>query len=287
MTAAGEDAAGGGDAAPVASRPVVRHDAGEWAVGADSVIGEAPVEIRLAGVPIAVLMRTPGNDRELALGFALTEGIVMRPDEVASVVPVAGDGSGDRWAIELAAGVRVDPEQFRRNLYTTSSCGVCGKASIDAVRIAAPPPVAGPVIDPDTLLALPRRMRDLQHGFDATGAAHAAAVFDATGTLLAAAEDVGRHNAVDKVIGRLAASRWPLGPVILVVSGRVSFEMVQKAAVAGIPVVAGVSGVSSLAADLGDELGLTVVGFLRGSSFNCYAGAQRFHPTPPSVPSTT
>ena len=177
--------------------------------------------------------------------------------------------------IVLAAGVKVDPEQFRRNMYTTSSCGVCGKASIDAVRIAAAPPPLGPSVSPDLLLAIPEQMRMVQPGFDATGAVHAAALFDSSGGLLASREDVGRHNAVDKLVGALARDRWPLGEVIMMVSGRVSFEMVQKAAVAGIPVVCGVSAASSLAADLGAELGITVVGFLRDDAFNVYSASHR------------
>ena len=171
--------------------------------------------------------------------------------------------------------VNVDPEQFRRNLYTSSSCGVCGKASIDALKVASPVPPAGPSLEPALVLELPGRMREVQATVDLTGGQHAAAVFDPDGRLLAVREDVGRHNAVDKVGGALAVRRWPLGETILLVSGRVSFEIVQKAAVAGIPVVGGVSAASSLAAELADELGLTVIGFLRDESFNVYAGAGR------------
>ncbi len=231
------------------------------------------MEIRLGGTPLAVLMRTPGNDAELAIGFALTEGIVLRPAEVAGVRRI--DPEGDRWELDLAAGVHVDPEQFRRNLYTTSSCGVCGKASIDAVRVAAPPVPEGPVVDAGVLLSLPAKMRNAQETFAATGGLHAAAAFNGAGELLAVREDVGRHNAVDKLVGALSRQRWPLGELVLLVSGRVSFEMVQKAAVAGIPIVAGVSAASSLAIDLADELGLTMLGFLREDGFNLYAGPQR------------
>ena len=241
----------------------------------DALVTEEPVEFRLHDVPIAVLMRTPGNDAELGIGFAITEGIVLGPHEVEDMRQRTSGDDGDRWDIVLAAGVTVDPEQFRRNTYTTSSCGVCGKASIDAVRIASPPLPRGPVIDPEVLLAIPDRMRATQPGFDATGGIHAAALFDAEGVLLATREDIGRHNAVDKLVGAMSSQRWPLGEVILMVSGRVSFEMVQKAAVAGIPIVGGVSAASSLAADLGDELGITVVGFLRDDAFNVYSGAAR------------
>jgi FdhD protein len=253
--------------------------AGDGTIGAqtdqDLLVTEAPVEFRLGDVPIAVLMRTPGDDAALGLGFAITEGIVLGPAEVDAVRRLSGDDQGDRWVIDLAPGVVVDPEQFRRNLYTTSSCGVCGKASIDAVRVAAPDLPPGPTVDPRTLLRLPELMYEAQAEFQRTGGLHAAAVVSPNGDFEDMAEDIGRHNAVDKVVGRVARSRWPIGESILLVSGRVSFEMVQKAGVAGIPVVCGVSAASSLAAELGDELGMTVVGFLRSGGFNVYAGAQR------------
>ncbi len=253
---------------------VVQVAGGARSTVADQVVAEAPLEIRLGEVPIAVLMRTPGHDPDLILGFALTEGIVLRPGEVAEVRPLP-DPEGNRWELVLAEGVTVDPEQFRRNLYTTSSCGVCGKASIDAVRVAAPTPPPGPVLEPATVLSLPPRMRQHQAAFEATGGLHAAALFSPGGELLMLREDVGRHNAVDKTVGAVARRSWPPGESVLMVSGRVSFEMVQKAAVAGIPVVCGISAASSLAVDLAEELGLTVVGFLRGDSFNVYAGDRR------------
>jgi FdhD protein len=245
-----------------------------WAA-ADQLVTEAPLEMRLGETPLAVLMRTPGEDADLLLGFALTEGIVLSPGEVAAIRPVPGDPEGNRWEIVLANGVRVDPEQFRRNLFTSSSCGVCGKASIDALKVAAPAPPPGPVLEVSAVLGLPAEMRAAQETFAATGGQHAAAIFDANGSVLSVREDIGRHNAVDKVIGALAATRWPLGEVVLLVSGRVSFEIVQKAAVAGIPMILGVSAASSLAVELADELGLTVIGFLRDASFNLYAGGQR------------
>jgi FdhD protein len=238
----------------------------------DQVVVEAPMEIRLGKVPIAVLMRTPGNEEDLILGFAITEGIVLGPQEVAAV---EGEGDGDRFRLVLTDGVVIDPEQFRRNTYTTSSCGVCGKASIDAVRIASPPLGEGPIIPIDLMLSLPDRLAEAQPAFAATGGLHAAAIFDQKGTLLAAAEDVGRHNATDKAIGVLARSRWPLGDVILMVSGRISFEITQKAAVAGISMVAGVSAASSLAVELAEDLGMTLIGFVRGTGLVAYAGASR------------
>ena len=256
-------------------RQITRTTAAGSQVESDQLVTEAPLEMRLGGTPLAVLMRTPGDDEDLPLGFAITEGIILSPGEVAEVVVVAGDPEKNRWEIVLADGVTIDPEQFRRNLYTSSSCGVCGKASIDALKVAAPEAPAGPTLTPGFVLSLPERMRAVQETFDVTGGQHAAALFDAGGEMLAVREDVGRHNAVDKVIGALAADRWPLGEVVLLVSGRVSFEIVQKAAVAGIPVVGGVSAASSLATELADELGLTVIGFLRDESFNVYAGEHR------------
>lgn len=236
---------------------------------------EAPLEMRLGDTALAVLMRTPGDEEDLVLGFAITEGIVLAPGEVADVRAVPGDPELNRWKLILAEGVRVDPEQFRRNLYSSSSCGVCGKASIDALKVASPEPPSGPQLEPSLVLALPGRMRRAQETFDLTGGQHAAAIFDGEGSLLAVREDIGRHNAVDKVIGALVRTRWPLGEVVLIVSGRVSFEIAQKAAVAGIPVVGGVSAASSLAVELAEELGLTLIGFLRDDSFNLYAGGRR------------
>ncbi|NNF87445.1 MAG: formate dehydrogenase accessory sulfurtransferase FdhD [Acidimicrobiia bacterium] len=256
-------------------RSITRTTLDGVSVDTDHLVTEAPLEMRLGMTPLAVLMRTPGHDADLLLGFAITEGIVLNPGEVAEVVPVAGDPEQNRWEIVLADGVTIDPEQFRRNLYTSSSCGVCGKASIDALKVAAPQPPAGPLLDPAVVLRLPAQMRSVQETFELTGGQHAAAIFDAGGELLAVREDVGRHNAVDKVIGAIATERWPIGEVVLLVSGRVSFEIVQKTAVAGIPVVGGVSAASSLAADTAEELGLTVIGFLRDESFNVYTGHAR------------
>lgn len=241
----------------------------------DVLTTEGPVEFRIDGVPIAVLMRTPGRDESLAIGFLITEGIILGPEEVTAVVPTVGSEDGDRYDVVLADGVHIDAEQFRRNVYASSSCGVCGKASIDAVLVASRTPPVGPVVTPRFLAMLPDRMRSVQDQFDLTGSIHAAALFDASGGLLASAEDVGRHNAVDKVIGEYATHSWPIGEVILAVSGRIGFEIAQKAAVAGISIVCGISGASSLAASLGEQSGVTVVGFLRGDSFSVYSGASR------------
>ena len=241
----------------------------------DIVVVEGPVEFRLNGVPIAVLMRSPGDDEALVRGFVLSESIVLHPHEFVTIEAVMPADEDDRWEIILADGVTVDAEQFRRNTYTTSSCGVCGKASIDAVRIAARMVAPGPELHAAMIMRLPDQMRAAQPEFDRTGAIHAAAAFSADGELLAVCEDVGRHNAVDKLIGELARDRWPLDGIVMMVSGRISFEIVQKAAVVGIPVICGVSAASSLAADLGAEMGMTVIGFLRGSGFNVYSGVDR------------
>lgn len=254
------------------SRPVVKIGP-DGRMEVDDVLAvERPLELRLDGVPLAVLMCSPGMEDELALGFCITEGILVAPDELAGVEPV---GVGDRFQLILAPGVEVDPERFRRNAYTTSSCGVCGKASIDAVRIAARSLPPGPLVSPSQIVALPELLRPGQEIFDLTGGLHGAGIFTADGEPLAMAEDVGRHNAVDKAIGSLAARQWPLGELIMVVSGRISFEITQKAGVAGIPVIVGVSAASSLAAELAEELGMTVIGFTRAGRFVIYSGAQR------------
>ena len=237
----------------------------------DVLAEEEPLELRIDDTPVAVLMRTPGLERELALGFCLTEGILLGPEEFTGIERL----DGDRYRIRLAEGVSVDPEQFRRNTYTTSSCGVCGKASIDSVLVAARPVPGGPVLDVADLSSLVRSLREIQPGFAATGGLHAAALRDPDGSLLGAAEDIGRHNAVDKAIGMAVGSRWPLGPSILVVSGRISFEIAQKAAVAGIPMVAGVSAASSLAVDLAEDLGMTLAGFVRDDRVVVYCGPER------------
>ncbi len=220
-------------------------------------------------------MRTGGSDEELGLGFAITEGIVLGPHEVVRIAKIMGTAEGDRYEIILADGVEVDPEQFRRNFFTSSSCGVCGKASIDAVRVAARVMPPGPTVDAIVITSYPDSLREGQTLFTDSGSIHAAGVFTPEGDTIAIFEDIGRHNAVDKVIGHLALTTWPIGDVVLFVSGRISFEMVQKAAVAGIAIVAGVSGASDLAVDLGEELNMTVVGFIRDQTFNVYCGSER------------
>lgn len=256
-------------------RPITRLGPDGQGSVDDALVVERPVEFRLSGVPVAVLMRSPGDDEDLARGFALSESIVLDPDEILRIERVGVGADDDRWEIVLRSGVTVDPEQFRRSTYTSSSCGVCGKASIDAVRIAARPLPPGPQLHRATIARLPEVMRRAQSEFEVTGGIHAAAGFTANGELVAIREDIGRHNAVDKLIGCLARDHWPLHEFVMMVSGRVSFEIVQKCAVVGIPMVCGVSAASSLAAELGEELGMTVVGFVRNGSCNVYCGADR------------
>ncbi len=260
---------------PTTSWSTVRYRGSERSEHADVLTTEGPVEFRIGGVPIAVLMRTPGRDTQLGMGFAITEGIVIGPHEIAAIEPVEGSAEGDRYDIRLADRVEIDPEQFRRNVFASSSCGVCGKASIDAVIVASRTPPTGPIVSPSFVTSLPHLMQASQQQFGLTGSLHAAAAFTQAGQLVTIEEDVGRHNAVDKVIGGLAISRWPIGEIVLMVSGRIGFEITQKAAVAGIPIVAGVSGASSLAAELGETTGVTVIGFVREDGFNVYSGSQR------------
>ncbi|ADI05849.1 formate dehydrogenase accessory protein [Streptomyces bingchenggensis BCW-1] len=267
-------------------RRVIRIRDGAVSTRPDTLVAEEPLEIRLGGKPLAITMRTPGDDFALAAGFLVSEGVLGRADELANIVYCAGateDGSNTYNVVDvkLAPGVPVPDITLERNVYTTSSCGLCGKASLDAVRTTARWPVGDdentPVrIDPETLASLPDRLRAAQRVFDRTGGLHAAALFTPEGELLDVREDVGRHNAVDKLVGRaLQQGLLPLSGAVLLVSGRASFELAQKAVMAGIPVLAAVSAPSSLAVDLAAETGLTLVGFLRGASMNVYAGEHR------------
>ncbi|QLE74701.1 formate dehydrogenase accessory sulfurtransferase FdhD [Streptomyces rectiverticillatus] len=286
-------------------RRVIRIRDGAVSARPDTLVAEEPLEIRLNGKPLAITMRTPGDDFALAAGFLVSEGVLGRTDELANIVycagatkevpvvtvgappAVAGAGAGagantyNVVDVRLAPGVPVPDVTLERNVYTTSSCGLCGKASLDAVRTTARHPLSdgpeGPMrLEPALLSSLPDRLREAQRVFDRTGGLHAAALFSADGELLDAREDVGRHNAVDKIVGRaLQQGLLPLSGTVLMVSGRASFELAQKAVMAGIPVLAAVSAPSSLAVDLAAETGLTLVGFLRGASMNVYAGEQR------------
>ncbi|QKW49049.1 formate dehydrogenase accessory sulfurtransferase FdhD [Streptomyces buecherae] len=339
-------------------RRVVRIRGGKVSTRPDTLVAEEPLEIRLNGKPLAITMRTPGDDFALAAGFLVSEGVLARDSDLATIAYCAGavaasqdepsdelvdgppgglggaagggggvaagwttaplpaaverravgvgrggaalpvidtrggagsapGGAGARGAntynvvdVHLAPGVPLPDIGLERNVYTTSSCGLCGKASLEAVRTTARWPVGDPatpvVLSPDVLAALPDRLRAAQRVFERTGGLHAAALFTTEGELLDVREDVGRHNAVDKLVGRaLQQGRLPLSSSVLLVSGRASFELAQKAVMAGIPVLAAVSAPSSLAVDLAEETGLTLIGFLRGADMNVYAGAER------------
>ena len=248
----------------------------------DTVVAEEPLEIRVNGTPLAVTMRTPGDDMDLALGFLCTEGIIAHAGQVRSARHCASPGEPNTYNV---VDVVLDPDvpapevDPTRNFYTTSSCGVCGKASIDAVRTRSRYPVAADpsVVDVRVLAGLPDRLRAEQRVFERTGGLHAAGLFRAgDGELECIREDVGRHNAVDKVVGAmLRQERLPLAGQVLMVSGRASFELVQKAWMSGVPVLAAVSAPSTLAVDLAIEAGMTLVGFLRGERMNVYAGSGR------------
>ncbi|MGW8884516.1 formate dehydrogenase accessory sulfurtransferase FdhD [Streptomyces sp. NPDC055749] len=269
-------------------RRVLRIREGVSSHRPDTLAAEEPMEIRVGGRPLTVTMRTPGDDFDLAAGFLVSEGVVHATDDVAGIRYCAGatsDGGNTYNVVDvaLAPGVAAPDASLERNFYTTSSCGLCGKASLDAVRTTAAWSVAedGLRIGPDVLTALPDRLREAQRVFDSTGGLHAAGLFTADGELLCLREDVGRHNAVDKVVGHaLRSGLLPLRRTVLMVSGRASFELVQKAVMAGIPMLAAVSAPSSLAVDLAAESGLTLVGFLRGASMNVYTGAERLEPLP-------
>ncbi len=249
----------------------------------DTVAAEEPLEIRLSGRPLAVTMRTPGHDFDLVHGFLATEGVITGPDDVAALrycdsVDADGRNTYNVVDVDLAPGIEAPDTALDRNFYTSSSCGVCGKASIDAIRTKTRYDVAADSVRVplETLLALPDRLRAAQEVFEKTGGLHAAGLFTADGELGALREDVGRHNAVDKVIGDgVREGRLPLAGSVLMVSGRASFELTQKAAMAGIPVLAAVSAPSSLAVELAADVGITLVGFLRGDGCNVYTRTER------------
>ncbi len=262
----------------------------------DVVAVEEPLEIRIAfespelngkfvTTNLAVTMRTPGHDYELAAGFLFSEGILTERAQLHEISYCVGiDKANQQFnvlSVRLRPGVAFDAAKLQRNFYTTSSCGVCGKSSIEAVRTqcqraAAPQSTDTPRISKDTLLALPQTLRAAQSLFEQSGGNHAAGLFTSAGKLISVREDVGRHNAVDKVIGeQFLADRLPLREAVLLVSGRASFELVQKAVMAGIPVLAAVGAPSSLAVELAEESGLSLIGFLRGERFNIYNGAAR------------
>lgn len=265
-------------------RDVLRVTVGEPATHKrDTLAGEEPLELRVGGTSLAVTMRTPGADFDLAAGFLVSEGVISQSAELVAMRYCAGKGDDgvNRYNVldlSLAASVGPLDESVTRAFYTTSSCGLCGKASIDAVRTKSRFDVRDDkfIVASSTLAGLPARLREAQQVFDKTGGLHGAGLFDKDGALLALREDVGRHNAVDKVIGwALREGKLPLRETILLVSGRASFELVQKAAMAGIAMLCAVSAPSSLAADLAEESGMTLVGFLRDPSMVVYTGEHR------------
>lgn len=290
----------------------VRSDGDSSHPADDSLAIEEPLEIRIVHgsessrkvKSISVTMRTPGHDAELAVGFLVTEGVIRDPDEILRVNPAAPGRDAHDYAeneialsghkpedtepedaekarnlvtVELAPTVEVNSTTLERNFYTTSSCGVCGKASLLALRSVCPPRIRNEfTIDAGTLYELPLRLRDRQGVFDRTGGLHAAALFSSEGELDSMREDVGRHNAVDKLIGAaILADRLPLRDRLLLLSGRASFELVQKAVMAGIPMIAAIGAPSSLAVEVAKDFDITLIGFLRGRYFNVYHGAQR------------
>ena len=268
-----------------ASRSVDLTQVTEWNDGSavrkdDFLAAEEPLEIRIGENPLSVTMRTPGHDVELAAGFLFTEGLVQRREQIVALENVTSDDDGKRGNVvraELSSETLPDFEKLRRHFFAASSCGICGKASIDAVRsrlLRTPNPDFR--VAPNLIVRLPEALRSAQDVFERTGGLHAAALFDAEGKLLIVREDIGRHNAVDKVVGwALLNGLIPLSDCVLLVSGRGGFEIIQKAIVAGIPVVASVSAPSSLAVQLARELRLTLIGFLRGNRFVVYAGEDR------------
>lgn len=265
----------------------------EWADGnarvrEDHLAAEEPLEIRVDGRSLAVTMRTPGNDEELAAGFLFTEGIIAARDAISDIAHALSSGACNVVNVGLKER-RADAALPQRNFFAASSCGICGKATIESIRARGVRPLEdGATIDPEILCDLPRRMQAGQQVFDRTGGLHAAALFDINGELLALREDIGRHNAVDKIIGwTLLGGGIPLPHCVLMVSGRGGFEIVQKAAVAGIPIVASVSAPSSLAVSFAREMNQTLIGFLRERRFVVYSGESRCTVTRDPLPLVT
>ena len=273
---------------PSLERQATRVRVTAWRAGVarvreDRIVGEEPMAIRACGpgqqpIDIAVTMRTPGHEADLAAGFLLTEGLIAGCEDIADIEvadPSTHAHPDDEVIVRLTRPL--DPGSVSsRNFVATASCGICGKASLDQVEVRCAPIPDGPAVTPETLLRLPDRLREGQAVFGFTGGLHASGLFTPDGALVALREDVGRHNALDKLVGsRLLAGELPLHERILLVSGRVSFELVQKAAVAGIPIVAAVSAPSDLAVEAAERLGMTLVGFLRGDGFNIYARQDR------------
>jgi FdhD protein len=249
---------------------------------ADRLAGEEPMEIRAGGpgqdpISVAVTMRTPGNDFELAAGFLFTEGLIRGRDQIVSIAYCELPAEEQNYnVVTVRLDTPLDSPALQRNFFATSSCGVCGKASLDQIKVRCDALGPGPVVTASVIVSLPGALREAQRVFEQTGGLHAAGLFDGDGRVLAVREDVGRHNAVDKLAGWAVLEReLPLADLVLMVSGRVGFEIVQKAAVSGVPILCAVSAPSSLAVDTASELGMTVVGFLRGRAFNVYSHPER------------
>lgn len=270
-----------------------KHRRGHSSVREDCVAVEEPLEIRLgfstpdgrATRSISITMRTPGHDDELAAGFLFSESIIHSSNDIASIdacgPPSPDTGTSNVIRVELRPNVEVDLGRLQRHFYTSSSCGVCGKASLEALKVVGQKAVATDTLEfsESVLIAMPDKLRAAQQTFEKTGGLHAAAAFDTGGNLIATMEDIGRHNAVDKVIGRLLLDgRLPASKLGMMVSGRASFELMQKTLVAGMPLLAAVSAPSSLAVQMAREFNMTLVGFLRGDTFNIYAGNERLCP---------
>jgi FdhD protein len=268
----------------VARDEVRQRPAFKWRDGAahersEKLAVEEPLEIRLGGRRFTLTMRTPGNDEELAAGFLFAEGFINDASELGEIRRVRGrKGAPEPNAIDIILNVPADGlrTRLKRNFTISSSCGVCGKTSIDSIRRRVTPPSDSARVAPSVVLGLAAKLRDGQRVFAATGGLHGAAIFDLHGTLLALREDVGRHNAVDKLVGyALTNAILPLANHMMMVSGRLSFEIVQKAAAAGVPILAAVSAPSSLAVELAEEIGTTLIGFLRDGTFNIYTRPDR------------
>jgi len=262
---------------------VIAWNGGVSGTQSDALAAEEPLEIRVNGIPLTVTMRTPGEDIELAAGFLLTEGVIEEASQIISLTPYVTGATGKSNGVEATVrDLDAEMPHGQRNFFAASSCGICGKASIEAVRRRGlRAPQSDFRISPELLCTLPEQLRSAQTVFSQTGGLHAAALFDAAGNLLVVREDIGRHNAVDKVVGwAMHHNMVPLRHHLLLVSGRGGFEIVQKALAAGLPMLASVSAPSSLAVQLARELGLTLVGFLRGKRFVIYSGPERLGLSP-------
>ncbi len=255
---------------------IVRHSPEGEATQTDHVAVEEPLELRIEGHSIAVMMRTPGHDRELAAGFLLTENLIRTPADIFDLTLCGATGDDQVINVTLRDPGAFDPTKLTRNVFSSSSCGVCSKATIEAARLSYPPIDDACKVAPAVLRTLPVALRHQQSTFDRTGGLHACGLFDLAGNLIVLREDVGRHNALDKLIGHeLLAKRLPARGRVLFLSGRVSFEMMQKALAAGIAIIAAISAPTSLAVEFAQANNQTLIGFLRGETMNVYAGAER------------